>query len=83
MIHVGWSDEETKLKEHLEVHIDKLSCNLCEKKIHPRSMSRHIKSAHSITQDDDNFPVITNQCNITKITFRPKLLPTCHNPTNI
>ena len=25
-------DEETKLKQHLEVHSDKLSCNLCEKK---------------------------------------------------
>jgi len=48
-------DKEPNLKQHSDVHAEKISCNLCEKKIKPRSMKRHIQLVHTITQDDDNF----------------------------
>ena len=48
-------DAKNKLNQHFEVHTEKLSCNLCEKNIRPRSMNRHIKLAHTITQDNGNF----------------------------
>ena len=44
-----------KLKQHSQVHGEKISCNLCEKTILPRSMSRHIKMVHTIYQDENNF----------------------------
>ena len=48
-------DAKPKLKQHSQVHAEKLSYNLCEKKILPRSMSRHIKMVHTINQDENNF----------------------------
>ena len=48
-------DTNPKLKQHSQVHGEKISCNLCEKTILPRSMSRHIKMVHTISQDENNF----------------------------
>ena len=48
-------DAKPKLKQHSQVHAEKLSYNLYEKKILPRSMSRHIKMVHTINQDENNF----------------------------
>ena len=48
-------DSEKYLNQHSQVHAEQVDCNLCEKKMLPRSMSRHVKMVHTITQDDNNF----------------------------
>ena len=50
------------------------SCNFCEKKIHPRSMQRHIQTVHTIKLDDENFIRVLSKkkditCKLCHITY--------------
>ena len=42
-------EKEQSLKQHSKVHIE-ISCNLCEKKLKPRSMKSHIETGPKLNQ---------------------------------